>query len=57
MDKENKGLTVGELTMAVAGVIIVFLIWSNIRNRDIQKESQAYIFDYSFVEKISSNSF
>tara|TARA_B100000700_G_C14681301_1_gene685482 strand:+ start:331 stop:501 length:171 start_codon:yes stop_codon:yes gene_type:complete len=35
MNYKNDGLTVGELTIAVGGVIVIFLIWSGInKNQD-----------------------
>ena len=35
MSSRNQGLTVGELTMAIAALILISLVWSGIaKNRD-----------------------
>ena len=39
MNQHNKGLTVGELTMAVGALIIVTLIWSSMNKKDQSKTS------------------
>ena len=38
MNSDEKGLTVGELTMAVGALIIVALIWSTVNS---QKDSES----------------
>ncbi len=35
MDSQNKGLTVGELTIAVAACLIGALIWSSFSKEDV----------------------
>ena len=39
MSSQNKGLTVGELTITVGTLIIAVLIWSNLVKRQPQKQS------------------
>ena len=34
MIPKNKGLTVGELTMAIGGLILISLIWSSFKNKE-----------------------
>ena len=33
MNQQNEGLTVGELTMTIGALVIIFLIWSGIRQK------------------------
>ena len=39
MDQQDKGLTVGELTITIGIVIIAGLIWSNLAKKQPQKQS------------------
>ncbi len=39
MNQENEGLTVGELTMAVGALLLIFLIWSGISKNQSTKNS------------------
>ena len=38
MNQKNAGLTVGELTIAIASILVIFLIWSGINNKDKGEE-------------------
>tara|TARA_Y100001968_G_scaffold292816_2_gene298329 strand:+ start:19371 stop:19529 length:159 start_codon:yes stop_codon:yes gene_type:complete len=46
MNSNNEGLTVGELSMAIAGLIIIFLIWSGISKKNDSKVSFYALTDY-----------
>ena len=52
LGSNNKGLTVGELTMAVGAIIIISLIWNIFQKND--KSSEQYIREKSLlkIEKI-----
>ena len=41
MTQKDQGLTVGELTMTVGILIIAGIIWSNLANRQPQKQSES----------------
>ena len=55
MDNRNEGLTVGELTIAIATILIISLTWSGLSKRDESKKSLASIRTYpsSMNSKIS----
>ena len=51
MGKNNQGLTVGELTMAVGALILAGLVWTGImHNRDANKNS---FNPYQKIERIN----
>ena len=39
MNSSNKGLTVGELTMAIGALILAALIWSSFNRKEAPKEN------------------
>ena len=51
MSKNNQGLTVGELTMAIGALILASLVWTGItHNRDANKNS---FNPYQKIERIN----
>ena len=38
MQPKNKGLTVGELTIAISAILVVFFIWSGLRSKNSEKD-------------------
>ena len=51
MQPNNEGLTVGELTIAIGTLIIIFLIWSGISSKQNSQKSFNQVGDYSLVMK------
>ncbi len=48
MDSKNKGLTVGELTMAIGALVLAGLIWSSFNSQKDSRE-QALSTSYELV--------
>ena len=49
MDKRNQGLTVGELTIAIAILIIILLTWSGLNKNKTEKNTTTSMLSHDFV--------
>ncbi len=49
MDKRNQGLTVGELTIAIAAIILIFFVWSGINKSNNDRSRQISIISNNFA--------
>ncbi len=51
MQKKNEGLTVGELTIAIAIVLIISLVWSGLNKKNESKNSLIPLKTYDLTIK------
>lgn len=51
MNYKNEGLTVGELTIAIGALIIIFIIWSGINKQKDSNTSFIPTYNLNLIDK------